>query len=87
MYHHPCPVCGLFQTERPSAHIVPAGGNYCLISKFSPFLPSSPGHSQILSRSCGEMAWDQNYDTDWKWWTQYKPSPRYVLTESTISGP
>ena len=42
MYHHPCPVCGLFQTERPSAHIVPAGGNYCLISKFSPFFYPRP---------------------------------------------
>ena len=34
-----------------------------------------------------EKAWDQNYVTDWKWWTRlYKQSPRYVLTESTISG-
>ena len=47
-------------------------------------IASSPGHSQILSRSCGEnweKAWDQNYVMDRKWWT------RFVLTGSTISGP
>ena len=34
---------------------------------------SSPGPSQILSRSRGEKsgkAWDQNYVTDRKWWTR-----------------
>ena len=32
---------------------------------------SSPGFSQILSRSRGEKsgAWYQYYVTDWKWWT------------------
>ena len=29
-------------------------------------IASAPGHSQILSRSCGEKAWDQNYVTDRK---------------------
>ena len=36
-------------------------------------IDSSPGHSQILSHSCGEnweKAWDQNYVTDQKWWTR-----------------
>ena len=37
-----------------------------------PDLASSPGPSQILSRSRGEnweKAWEQNYVTDRKWWT------------------
>jgi len=45
----------------------------------SEMVASSPGPSQILSRSRGEKAWDQNYVTDWKWWTWL------VQTESTIS--
>ena len=32
-------------------------------------------------RKIGRKAWDQNYTTDLKWWTQF------VLTKSTISGP
>ena len=52
---------------------------YVYISYYS--VASSPGPSQILSRSCGknwEKAWDQNYVMDWKWWT------RLVQTESTL---
>ena len=42
-------------------------------------LASSPGHSQILAvEKNREKAWDQNYITDWKWWT------RLVQTKSTL---
>ena len=45
-----------------------------------------------------EKAWDQKYVTDWKWWTQLVSNVdsvrtnrvhhfRFILTESTISGP
>ena len=37
------------------------------------YLALYPGHSQILSRSCGEnleKAWDQNYVMGQKWWTR-----------------
>ena len=46
------------------------------------FIASSPGHSQILSRSYGEnweKAWEHCYVTDRECWTQF------VLNESTIS--
>ena len=68
------------------------GGNCVWLLDHS--VASYPGHSQILSRSRGEKSGE---GLGWKlhctsrtgngglgW---YKSSPRYVLTESTISGP
>ena len=52
---------------------------------------SSPGHSQVFSWAVEknrEKAWDQNYVTDRKWWTRLvRNVTRFVLTESTVSGP
>ena len=58
----------------------------CNIFEINPFLAvklaSSPGPSQLIAvEKYREKAWDQNYVTDWKWWT------RLVQTESTISSP
>ena len=36
-------------------------------------IASSPRHSKIYlaaEEKSWEKAWDQNYVTDWKWWTQ-----------------
>ena len=53
---------------------------YCLYYLYP--RPQAPPRFHLAAMEKNqEKAWDQNYVTDRKWWT------RFVLTESTISGP
>ena len=73
------PQCGVVLASSP--------GHSQILSCSQPRPQATPRFYLAAVEKNPEKAWDQNYITDRKWWTQYVMWTRFVLTESTISDP